>query len=192
MKLIVGLGNPGKKYVRTRHNTGYIVVDRVAQRLTARSPDNPESQWKPTRKFMLIYVRKEPRHGVVLAKPRVYMNKSGLAIRELVRLNNIDMQSLFVVHDDLDIALGRYKIQFGRGPHDHNGVNSIVEALGSGRFWRVRVGVENRPPSILGRPRKPAGEEYVLMNFNDLELGMIKNVADEVTSDLVSKHLTDL
>ncbi|MEK7182841.1 MAG: aminoacyl-tRNA hydrolase, partial [Patescibacteria group bacterium] len=122
MKLIVGLGNPGKQYENTRHNVGYMVIDKI------------KNQKLKIKNMMLV-------------KTNVFMNNSGEAIKKLTTDYRLQTTDLYVVHDDLDIPLGQFKIQYGRGPKDHKGIQSIEETLGTNEFWRVRVGVDNRDPS---------------------------------------------
>jgi peptidyl-tRNA hydrolase, PTH1 family len=159
MKLVVGLGNPGKKYQGTRHNVGFEVVDR------------------------LVGVVDEAE--VELVKPETFMNKSGRAVGKLMRKSGRELDELFVVHDDLDIKLGKYKIQKGKGPKTHKGLESIYRALGSRDFWHVRVGIENRKKVV---PYKVGplltGEGYVLQKFNDRERQVIDKVVGKVAEGL--------
>ncbi len=155
MKLIVGLGNPGASYVNTRHNAGFFVVTEL---------DN----------------QKLPRDFVV-KRSDVFMNDSGTSIKKLVEKYNLDLSNLYIIHDDLDIKLGEYKIQFGKGPKDHNGIKSVDEALGTDQYWHVRIGVDNRP--LDGRPM---GIEYVLENFTDEEKETLNKVIKEVCKKLVT------
>ena len=116
MKLIVGLGNPGEKYERNRHNVGWLVVDEL---------------------------EKLGLKGFKLFKPGGFMNQSGVGVKQwLKKLGEVDLESLYVVHDDLDIKLGEFKISFGKGPKDHNGLKSVYEQLGSKDFWHVRLGID--------------------------------------------------
>ena len=147
---MVGLGNPGEKYAKTRHNVGFMVVDALAMR---------------------------PVNEVKLVKPDTFMNQSGEAVKKLMANGKWQMDDLYVVHDDLDIGLGNYKIQKGRGPKDHNGVLSVEQSLGSKNFWRVRVGVDNRSSDI-------SGDEYVLSEFREDELETLNKVIDRVIGDL--------
>lgn len=156
MKLIVGLGNPGKKYAKTRHNVGYLLIDGL--RLVVPSAD------------------------IVPIKSGVFMNKSGQAVKKLVDSHKTAMDDLYIVHDDLDIKLGEYKIQKDKGPKDHKGVNSIEDALGKTDFWRIRIGVEDRESK-----KRISGEEYVLQEFDDEELAIIEKVADKVIKDLQAR-----
>lgn len=152
MKLIVGLGNPGKKYKNTRHNVGHMVIERLhCESLTG---------------------------GLVAKKSNVFMNKSGDFVSKLVRQYRTNLPDLWIIHDDLDITLGEYKIQKGKGPKDHNGLLDIYEKLGTKDFWHVRVGVENR------KGRGISGEKYVLQNFSEEELEVVKEVLEKTVEDL--------
>ncbi len=155
MKLIVGLGNPGKDYESTRHNAGFVVVDEL-QKL-------------------------KPPKGVFVRKSDKFMNESGEFVAKLTKLHPLNSNELYVIHDDLDIRLGEYKIQFGRGPKDHNGIKSIDRELGTNKYWHVRVGVDNRPLD-----NRPMGEEYVLQNFTDEEKKVLDKVIKEVCKKLVT------
>jgi PTH1 family peptidyl-tRNA hydrolase len=146
MKFIVGLGNPGKDYLNTRHNVGFMVIDAL-----------PKSS-----KFKAL-------------KSDQFMNESGVFVSKQIKAHHIKPEGLYVVHDDLDIKLGEYKIQFGHGPKDHNGILSIEEELRTKYFWRVRVGVDNRPLD-----NRPMGEAYVLQNFTNEERVILDKVINEV------------
>ncbi len=95
----------------------------------------------------------------LLVKPQLFMNQSGQVVAQIARFYKVDLANLWIIHDDLDIHLGEYKIQLGVGPKVHNGLSSIELALGNKNFWRVRLGIDNREP-----PRR-AGEDYVLADF---------------------------
>ena len=168
MKLIVGLGNPGKKYEKTRHNAGFLVLDYFSKLEVSAEIDGFEAQviWKEGRSTPYRGYSLRPRE-VIFVKPQDFMNNSGLMVQKLVKEKKILLNDLLVIHDDLDIQLGSYKLQFGKGPHQHNGVLSIEEALKTKDFWRLRVGIENRVP----KNNFPiSGEAYVLSDFNETEL----------------------
>ncbi len=110
------------------------------------------------------------------------MNSSGDAVRKFTSIYSLVPSDLYVVHDDLDIKLGKYKIQFGVGPKEHKGLNSIYEALGTKDFWHLRIGVDNR---IADKEKRIKGEEYVLQDFDDEELLVITNVIKKAVKDLV-------
>lgn len=155
MRLIVSIGNPGVAYANTRHNAGFLVVDALQN-------------------------SKLPK-DVVIRKSDTFMNESGIFVKKLVNNYKLDLNDLYIIHDDLDIKLGEYKIQFGRGPKDHNGLKSIDEELGTDQYWHVRIGVDNRPLD-----NKPMGEEYVLQNFSDEEKEILDRVIKEVCKKLAT------
>jgi len=167
MKLIVGLGNPGRRYKSTRHNVGFLVVDEMVGEILWEKSGGGELQyfWKEKTEFI---------------KPQTFMNKSGKSVQAVTKKHqNLKMDDIFVIHDDLDIRLGNYKIQKGKGPKDHNGLNSIYASLGTKEFWHVRVGVENRK---IGD--NTSGEEYVLQEFSNEETKVINDVIGSVVEEL--------
>ncbi len=146
MYLVVGLGNPGSKYSRTRHNAGFMVLDELAKRHGA--------AWRSKRKAEIAQIDLEGEKAV-LAKPMTFMNLSGEAVKKMRRHFRLAPENIVVVHDDIDLAAGAIRVRSGGSTGGHLGVQSILEHLGSDRFPRVKVGV--------GRP--PAGSEaadYVL------------------------------
>ena len=134
IKLIVGLGNPGEKYERTRHNAGYWWVDAIAARKRA--------TWKKETKFSGWTTRvEEGGREFHLLKPATYMNESGRSVSALMRFFKIEPAELLVVHDELDLPPGAVKLKRGGGTGGHNGLSDIGEALGTKDFWRLRVGI---------------------------------------------------
>lgn len=153
MILIVGLGNPGDKYENTRHNAGFVVVDLLLKKLN--SVEN--SVWEESKKFN-CYLAKAGKE-IVIAKPSSFMNASGEIVSKLVNFYKISNFGLFVVHDDLDLPLGKIKVSFGHSSAGHKGVESIIQQIGSNNFVRIRVGI--------GQDKKIAGEKFVLSDFNE-------------------------
>ena len=154
MKLIIGLGNPGEKYKNTRHNAGFLVADAL-QKIKLPS-------------------------GAIVRKSDVFMNDSGSFVKKLIsKYPSIPVSSIYVVHDDLDIPLGSYKIQLGTGPKDHNGVNSVETELGTKDFWRVRIGIENREPDDGIQ-----GEDYVLQDFTEEEKKILDGVIEKICKEI--------
>ena len=156
MKLIVGLGNPGSKYLLTRHNLGFMVVDELSE----------IHRIDVARKKFNALVGEGTLAGVsvVLAKPQTYMNLSGTAVRELFTFYKSEPKDLLVVHDDLDLDPGVVRIKLGGGAGGHKGLKSIIDGLGRPDFLRVRLGI--------GKPAmKDRTESYVLERFasGDLE-----------------------
>ena len=149
--VVAGLGNPGDKYRGTRHNVGYFVIDSLSSEFAI-----PLDR----QKFDAIYGRGSVRDAdVILVKPRFYMNRSGIPIRRLIEYFGISHRNMLVVHDDIDLVYGRIKIKVKGGHGGHNGVRSIIDALGDGNFTRLRVGIgrseneNNVTGHVLGRFR---------------------------------------
>ena len=157
MRIIIGLGNPGKKYEKTRHNLGFMVIDELARR---NSVSVDKSKFKSlTGEFKLGGEK------VILMKPQTYMNLSGEAIREAVNFYKIDLKNLLVIYDDLDIPMGALRIRTSGSSGTHNGMKSVVSQLGSRDFPRVRIGIgsnkdDNLIDFVIGKPSK--SEEAVL------------------------------
>jgi PTH1 family peptidyl-tRNA hydrolase len=163
VKVIVGLGNPGKKYERTRHNLGFRVVDRIAAKnrvdVGKEKYDSLIGEWN--------------RDGqkVLLVKPQTYMNRSGDALGNLVRYLPLEGEDLLVIHDDLDLPFGRIRIRKQGSSGGNRGMRSVLEALGDRGFIRLRIGIGRPPPGV-----DPA--DYVLQRFSPEEAAQI----DEMVS----------
>jgi PTH1 family peptidyl-tRNA hydrolase len=137
VKLVVGLGNPGRKYEHTRHNLGFFIVDQIAQQ--------NQVAFKKVLCDALVGEWWSDAQGTLLAKPQVYMNRSGESVKGLLEHFGSAPDDLIVIHDDLDLAFGRIRIRPGGGAGGHRGVLSIMDSLGGAQFYRVRVGI-GRPP----------------------------------------------
>ncbi|MFH1193910.1 MAG: aminoacyl-tRNA hydrolase [bacterium] len=164
MKLIIGLGNPGKKYEKTRHNLGFMAVDFL--RAAAGAPD-----FKMNKK-LAAEVSKSGE--IIFAKPQTFMNLSGEAVAKLLSFFKLSPADLVVIHDDLDLDFGKIKTGAGHGAAGHNGVKSIIELLGTKDFNRVRLGV-GRPPIHL------PPEDYVLQNFSPAELPLLPDLFKKIS-----------
>ena len=168
MVLVVGLGNPGEEYKNTRHNAGFLVAEALLEQIRSL-----KSQTLNKSKIQIF-------------KSQDFMNESGNFVKDLTVRYSLSPNNLYIIHDDLDIKLGEFKIQFGRGPKDHNGLKSIDEALGTDQYWHVRIGIENRPER-MGSPasaKATAGEKYVLQNFTTEEMKKLRTVIKEVCKKL--------
>lgn len=154
-KLIVGLGNPGPEYALTRHNVGFWAMDRLSE-------------------MYRIPIRKKSHHAIVgfgslrgvhiaLAKPQTYMNESGKAVRAILKSEGLDPLDMIVLHDDMDIGLGRVKLSTTGGDAGHNGIGSIIDSLETREFARLRIGLGRRPQGT-------DGAEWVLAPFLEEEL----------------------
>lgn len=174
MKVIVGLGNPGTEYQNTRHNVGVMVVDKIYESKFM----NYEYGFR-RKKDIYVY---ESNDLVLVKTANIFMNESGKIIAEL-KYMNFGFDDIYMVHDDLDIKLGEFKIQFGRGPKEHNGINSVESALGTDQFWRVRIGIDNRNEPSFAKATK--GEEYVLSKFAPDEKPVLNRVMEEIVAELM-------
>jgi PTH1 family peptidyl-tRNA hydrolase len=176
--LIVGLGNPGPTYANTRHNVGYLVADVLAERIggnfkahASRRADVVEGRLADQR--------------VVIGRARSFMNESGGAVSTLAKYYDVDAERVVAIHDEIDIGLGQLRVKFGGGDNGHNGLKSLRKSLGTGDFFRVRVGV--------GRP-SGSGEvhDHVLKSFNAAErkeLPFLMVEAADAVESLISKGL---
>lgn len=155
MKLVVGLGNPGSEYEKTRHNTGRILVQMLEEKMEDKK--------------------------IKFLTPDTFMNKSGVAVAKLVKTKK-DLENLIVIYDDIDLPLGKMKISFNRSSGGHNGVGSIIKSLKSEEFLRIRVGIAPATPS--GKIKKPSGEKavlnFLLGEFKKSELELIKKQSKKI------------
>ena len=185
MKLIVGLGNPGEKHLKTRHNVGFAVVDKLVDQLRS-SGHILENDWKESKTGNLLYVWAGSE--VELIKPQTFMNNSGESVTAgKGKHQNLKVDDIYVIHDDLDIKLGEFKLQKGKGPRNHNGVLSIYDQLGTKDFWHVRIGIENRDKMLNAKNEMlnfPRGEEYVLQEFLPEERKVVGKVIGRVVHRL--------
>jgi len=156
MKLVVGLGNPGKQYEKTRHNTGRILVELLEKKLEGEK--------------------------IKFLTPDTFMNNSGKAVAPLIKSKK-DLANLIIIYDDIDLPLGKIKISFNRSSGGHNGVGSIIKSLKTEEFLRIRVGIT--PATANGRMRKPHGEKdvlkFLLSEFKKPELEAIKKLSKKIS-----------
>jgi PTH1 family peptidyl-tRNA hydrolase len=182
MKLIVGLGNPGRAYARHRHNIGFMVLNHFAR----------AQGIKFDKKKGLARIGRGKAGGneVVLARPQTFMNHSGRSVSRLAERFEIDHNDLIVIHDDLDLPLAKIRLSHGSSSGGHKGINSIIQALGARDFIRVRIGI--------GRPNKAQASEedvikYVLSDFTPHEKHAIADIlpkVDEAILCLLKEGLT--
>jgi peptidyl-tRNA hydrolase, PTH1 family len=158
VKLVVGLGNPGDKYSRNRHNVGHILVDELADKLGLEWKDSPKLKAKIAKN-----------NDLILVKTTEFMNMSGISVSLAANFykDKVSLGNLIVIHDDVDLEFGEVKKQFSSGAAGHHGVESIISSLGTKDFWRIRVGI--------GRPANTqAVEDFVLSNLSDEEFVNIR------------------
>ena len=161
--LLIGLGNPGREYKDTRHNFGFMLIDRIAVRLNARG-------MKVQSKAIVMNTTHEERK-LILAKPQTFMNLSGQSVQGLVHFYKIPLTNVMILSDDLDIPFGTVRIRASGGPGGQRGLSSILEKLGTKDVPRMRLGI-GRPP---GRMDPSA---YVLQNFSRDEMQTLSEVLD--------------
>ncbi len=160
MKMIIGLGNPGKQYEKTRHNIGFRVIDEVCDRLNA-----PPMQSKFNGMYTTIH---RPEGKVMLVKPLTYMNLSGECVRPLMDYFNVEIDDIIVIYDDLDFSPGELRLRQRGSAGGHNGMKSLIAHLGTDKFNRIRMGI--------GRPTTGMNiADYVLSSFSKDEKLLIED-----------------
>ena len=174
MILIIGLGNPGKKFKNTRHNIGFLILDYFKK-------NREFSNWKQAKKFQAkISQGKIGRHKIILVKPQTFMNNSGKSVKTLTTYYKLQTTNLFVVHDDLDIDLGKIKISKSRGSAGHKGVQSIINQIGSKNFIRFRVGINHETCNMKHETK----ERFVLEEFTKKEQKILKQIKKKASDAL--------
>ncbi len=170
MILIVGLGNPGKKYQNTRHNLGFMVLDGVLAKLLPVE----KTAWKENKKFNSEIAKIG---NLILAKPQTFMNASGLAVTKITNYYKIKPEDIWVVHDDVDLLLGKMRVRKGGSSAGHRGLESIIEELGKSDFVRFRLGIGypvKKEKAKIGKEKLV--ERYVLSEFKREEKTKVKQV----------------
>jgi PTH1 family peptidyl-tRNA hydrolase len=179
MKLLVGLGNPGKQYELTRHNVGFLFVSWLISKWEVNAEDFQNkfsSHIWPT-------VRGEQK--VLLVKPQTFMNESGKAVREIAEFYKLDPATeLLVIHDEIDLPFGSLRSTDSSSAAGHNGVKDIIDCLGNQDFHRIRLGVETRPH----RQHTPT-DAFVLQNFTETEISHLHQEVFPETAKLVEKFI---
>lgn len=163
--LVVGLGNPGPDYAKTRHNLGFMVADVLADRIGSGFKVHKRSGAEVT-------TGRLGGRPVVLAKPRTYMNESGRQVGPLAKFYSVPPADVIVLHDELDIDFGKIRLKYGGGAAGHNGLRSVSSALGTNDFQRVRIGV-GRPPG------RKSGAAFVLENFSANERPEVPTICEQ-------------
>lgn len=173
MILIAGLGNPGEKFIKTRHNIGFLVLDKLQE-------GGDFADWaKNKTNICLCSWGTIANQKIELIKPITFMNDSGRAVAYASKKNNIDIQNIYIVHDDIDLPLGQIKISKTRGSAGHKGVESIIKALKTNDFFRFRIGIQ----PIKGKPKNV--ESFVIKSFGEAEENIIKESVKETTKAII-------
>lgn len=175
IKLIIGLGNPGKEYERTRHNVGFLFIDALAKHLKAPSL---EFNKKLNSEIFEVRLQKFSEVGLRMARPLTFMNKSGLAVLSLSKFYKIKPENILIVHDDIDILWSNYKFSFGRSSAGHKGVESIIKTLKTKKIWRLRIGIQ---PTLK---KHTAADKIILKRFTPAELKTLNQTIKKAISEL--------
>ncbi len=189
IKLIVGLGNPGKEYENTRHNVGFLFIDQIKK-----SSDIKEFKFEkklfseiaeaefPISNFQFLNKSQIPnpknKYKILLAKPQTFMNKSGEAVSALAKFYKLKPENILVVHDDVDILWSNFKFSFGRSSAGHKGVESIIKTLKTKIFWRLRIGIQPTPK------KHTSADKIILKKFTPAELKTLNQTIKKAISEL--------
>lgn len=180
MKLIVGLGNPGKEYDKSRHNAGFFTIDKVLEKL------NLELD---TKKFKALYtIYRHNNEKIIIAKPQTYMNLSGEAVQEIISYYDVDINDIIVVHDDLDLPVGKIRIRESGSSAGQKGMGNIIDLLGTKDIKRIRIGISNDKnidikDYVLGKVSK---EEWPLYEES------VKKAADALIATLDEENFSKI
>ena len=170
MRLIVGLGNPGEEYKKTRHNAGFLAVNEIANNFHF-----PTSNSKFNAEISQATLNNEK---IFLVKPQTFMNNSGEAIRAIADYYKINTEDIIIIHDDLDIPLGEYKISKNKNSGGHKGVQSIIDHLSTKDFTRIRIG-------IMIENKKTPTEKFVLEKFSIEEMEVVEEIIRRIKGEIV-------
>lgn len=170
MKLIIGLGNPGAKYAKTRHNIGFMAVEQLAKELRL--------TWKVSRN---LHAEIAKGNNAILLKPQVFMNNSGLAVKAAVKKFNLQPADILIVMDDLDMETGKLRLRSEGSSGGHRGMQSIIDYLGTSEITRLKIGI--------GRSDKIEPDEYVLSKFTGEQSKQIKSVIPEAIKIIKNQFL---
>ncbi len=166
--LIIGLGNPGEEYTKTRHNAGFMAVDFVFEEFSKNL--HIKTPWKMCKLTQsLRSTLKDKNHEIMFLKPQTYMNMSGVTVKKAISRFKIPLENTIVLHDDIDIVLGKVKYQKGRGDAGHNGIKSIIQYINTKDFVRIRIGI--LPENIDKKKLDTA--KFVLNNFTQKEIKIL-------------------
>lgn len=170
MKLVVGLGNPGRRYERTRHNVGFMVLDSLAKDLGIKFKENKARK--------VIFSKTD---AIELLKPQTFMNNSGVALPAIAQKHNVAPADILIISDDIDMELGKLRYREDGSSGGHRGLQSIIDHLGTDKFPRLKIGI--------GRPDNLEPDEYVTSNFSITQLKEIKKSLPQAVALIKTKFL---
>ena len=176
MNILIGLGNPEKKYELTRHNAGFMLLDKIQKTL-----DFPDFEFN--KKFNAeISKNNLEEKEILLAKPQTYMNLSGTAVKAILDFYKLSPNDIIVIHDDIDIPLGKYKIATDSSSAGHNGVQNIIDQLGTQKFRRIRIGIGQEKEGAL--VCRLGVHDFVLEKFTPEELETIEKISEDILEEI--------
>lgn len=175
MKLIVGIGNPESKYAKTRHNLGFEVLDELVKKLNL-------VDWSFEDKFKAEIIKTEQ---LILVKPQTFVNKSGLSVSKLANFYKIKPEDIVIIHDELDLPLGKIKVRLGGAAAGHHGVESVISDLATDKFIRIRLGIGNlKTQSSEHKGAHVSAERFVLEPFMHSEKSSVKRMIKQAIKAL--------
>lgn len=173
MKIIIGLGNPGRKYEKTRHNVGFRVIDALAFEMGLQLVYDK----KFDSELGCFTLSQSKGLKTYLAKPQTFMNNSGRAVAKIAKYYNFQPRDIWIIHDDLDLNFGKIRVRFGGSSAGHNGIKSIIGELDSEEFYHFKIGIG---------PKNKEADKFVLENFMPAEEEKIAGVIDKITQILLT------
>ncbi len=186
MFLIIGLGNPGLKYKKTRHNAGFLAVDFVVEKLLGK-----KAKWNKSKKAKTEYIwSKINNTEVEFLKPQTFMNNSGEAVKTIINYYKIETKNIIVIYDEFDLPFGKIRVRQNGSSAGHNGIKSIIQHLGTDNFWRMRIGVSN--PEYSGQKKIPTdliklhngASKFILKKFSRQEQ---KELNEKIFPEVIEK-----
>jgi len=176
LKIIIGLGNPGKKYKSNRHNVGFMLLDEIKKNY-----DFPDFKMEQKFDAQISFTQNSRLSKALLAKPQTFMNNSGKSVQALINFYKLSPEDILVIHDDIDIILGKYKLATDSSSAGHKGIQNIIDLLGTKKFNRIRIGVagKNYDKKHLELC------DFVLQNFEEEEMNIIlKDITPEIMKEI--------
>ncbi len=189
MYIVVGLGNPGEEYQRTRHNVGWMALDTLREQRT----EGKEQKWKIDKRANAEILKMKLEDGdIVLVKPQTFMNNSGVSVRTICNLQT-KISNLVVVHDEIDLDFGTIRVSHSSAAAGHRGVQSIIDHLGTKAFWRVRIGIRRENKEQRVTSAKINTPDFVLKPFSKEDqkrLPLVLEKAAEIIAEMIKKTPT--
>ncbi len=178
--LIIGLGNPGLEYKKTYHNIGFLAVDFIASKFGLKKFSKNSSK-----KFEFLEIK-----NTIIGRPLTFMNNSGQAVASMLEFFKTKPENILIIHDDSDLEIGKYKLDYDRGPAGHNGIISIISHLKTKKIWRLRIGIRPKLKiNSISQPKKRIkAEKLVLKNIKSNDQKILDYVFGEITEKVIGNE----